>query len=358
MKKIGVIIGDITNSAGTERAICNLSNILQSSPDYKIVILSANSSNGQCYFELNQDIAIEHLNMTPSTIINRIKGYLQFKKKINACVKKYNIDALIGTGHQFNTLLLFVNRNCKKIACEHMNYMSAPYYSRLLRKCAYPFLDAVICLTNKDAKKYTFISKDRLFVIPNSLSFTCDNPSFLTEKRIICVGRLTKQKGWDYLIAATPKIKESLPDWHIDIFGTGEDKDVLVKQMQDNNTSDYISFNEPTKNIRNEMLRSGIMCETSRWEGLPMVLVEAQACGIPIVGFDCPEGPADIIVDGKCGYLIPLGDIELLAKSIIEIAKDKELQIRMGQESYKLSKRFSPEVVADKWFKTLNKVFS
>ncbi|MBR1404732.1 MAG: glycosyltransferase family 4 protein [Treponema sp.] len=350
-KNIAILIGDISESAGTERAVTNLSNILQNSGKYQVVIISHYSENGNtCYYPLNSDVIIEHLEMQNKGLFDRLKKSKLLLRKIEELCKRYQIEILIGTTHGYNIQLSKLVGNVKKIGCEHINYDSAPLYSRVLRKLTYPKLDAVVCLTQKDSEKYRFVGNNKVFVIPNSLSFAVESPAKLENKKIIAVGRLTKQKGWDYLVAAASKIKESLPDWHIDIFGCGEEEENLLMQIKNNHTDDYVSIRSPTPDIKKEMLDSSIMVETSRWEGFPMVLLEAQACGLPLVGFDCPEGPADIIRNGECGYLVPVGNIGKFADCVVKIASDLQLRKKMGQSSFELAKRFSSENIGSKWF--------
>lgn len=357
MKNIAVLIGDISRSAGTERAVTNLSNILQDSGNYQVIIISQYSKNGQkCYYPLNSSVIIKHLEMQNNGLLSRLKDSKIFLKKIAKICANYKVDVIIGTTHGYNIQLSTLNSNVKKIGCEHMIYKAAPWYSRILRRIAYPKLDAVVCLTKNDSEKYKFVEKDKVFVIPNSLSFSIKTPSKLETKRIIAIGRLTKLKGFDYLVAAAKKIKTAIPDWHIDIYGSGEEKEPLLMQMKHNHTDDFVSIHEPTPNIKDEMLSSSIMVETSLLEGLPMILIEGEACGLPIVGFDCPEGPNEIIKDGECGYLVSVGDIETFSACVTKIAKDVELRKKMGKRSFELSERFSPERIGKKWFKLINKL--
>lgn len=357
MKNIAILIGDISRSAGTERAVTNLSNILQNSGNYQVIIISQYSKNGQkCYYPLNSSVKIEHLEMTNNGLSSRLKFSKIFLSKITKICTDYKVDIIIGTTHGYNIQLAKLKIGVKKIGCEHLNYNAAPWYSRILRRFAYPKLNAVVCLTKKDSEKYNFVDKNKVFVIPNSLSFTVETPAKLENKRIIAIGRLAKQKGWDYLVDAAKKIKEAIPDWHIDIYGSGEEKEALLKQMKNNHTDDFIKIREPQQNIKDEMLNSSIIVETSRWEGLPMVLVEGEECGLPLVGFDCPEGPDEIIKDGECGYLVSVGDTEKFAEHVIKIAKDVELRKQMGKKSFKLAERFSPEKVGEKWFCLIEKL--
>lgn len=358
MKKIAILIGNITCSAGTERAVTNLSNILQKSGKVQVVIISHYSHKGEkCFYPLNSGVIIEHLEMSEKDFLGRIRETSMFLKNIEDVCNYYKIEAVIGTTHRYNILLSKIKSNIKKIGCEHINYASAPWYSKFLRRIAYPKLDAVVLLTKKDAEKYSFVKNSKVFVIPNSLSFTVENPAKLENKRIIAVGRLTKQKGWDYLVCASQKIKSAIPDWHIDIFGSGEDKESLLLQIKNCHVEDFITIKEPTPNIKDELLNSSVMVETSRWEGFPMVLVEAQACGLPLVGFDCPEGPSEIIKDGECGFLMQVGDIQKFSDCVIKLAKDKDFRKQMGNRSSELAKRFLPESIGKLWFSVFDLLF-
>ena len=113
---------------------------------------------------------------------------------------------------------------------------------------------------------------------------------------------------------------------------------------------DFVFINEPVKEIREEFEKSSMYLMTSRFEGLPMVLLEAQACGLPIVSFNCPEGPADVINDGEDGYLIDDFNKEELVEKTARIALDEQLRKKMGANAFKRSDRFSEESILKKWY--------
>ena len=242
-----------------------------------------------------------------------------------------------------------MSRKVKKVACEHMSYEACPLISKKIRKFCYPRLSAIVLLTNADAKHYKFIEQSKLFVIPNSLSFIADEPAKLENKRIIAVGRLTEQKGFDILMSIAQIIKDEIPDWHIDIFGDGEDKSKLLELISEKKLESFVTINPPTKNIKEELLSSSLFVMTSRWEGLPMILLEAKACGLPIVSFDCPEGPADVIRDCEDGFLIECGDISALSEKIILLGKNQELRKQFGMMAKQSSNKYTASSIFIKW---------
>ena len=355
MNNIAIIIGNISNHAGTERAVTNLANLLVKSNKYNISIISMYSKNGdKCYYDINKSIIIHHLNLSNKNKIARLLNYLIFLRKVNRIINFNNIECIIGTTHAINSLISNYRKKVKTIGCEHMSYNACPPISRHIRKILYKKLDSVVVLTNADAKHYSFIQKDKLYVIPNSVSFECDYSSTLENKRMIAVGRLTYQKGYDILINIAKQIKNECPEWTIDIFGDGEDKENLLKLISENELNNYIHIKNPTQNIQNELLNSSLYLMTSRFEGLPMVLIEAQVCGLPIVSFNCPEGPADVVSDNANGYLVTMNNRDEYANKVIALCKNINLRKEFGRIAKESAKKYSTERIYEKWVELFN----
>jgi glycosyltransferase involved in cell wall biosynthesis len=347
MKKIAIIICDITKRAGTERAVCNLANLLTESQKYMITIISSHSASGDAAYDINKDIQICHLGLLQySNRITRLRLYRLLIKKINRICKENNIDIVLATNHGINCTLPFL-KEVKTIACEHLNYMAAPFASRILRKIMYSFLDAVVVLTVSDAKHYFF--HKNVQVIPNSFSFSSDKQSKLINKVILAVGRLTHQKGFDLLINAISLIEDECKGWTVKIIGAGEDEEKLKKQIEALNLGNLIKIYPTTNVIVQEYLEASIYVLSSRWEGLPMVLIEAQSCGLPIVSFDCPVGPADIVHHNEDGLLVRNGDIYALSSEIAKLICDENKRKNIGKEAIKNSSKFKADNIFPLW---------
>lgn len=352
--EIFILINDITRHAGMERAVCNLANILIKK--HTVTIISRDTNAGNAFFPIDSKIQLIHLgtDICHAPTLQKLKKYVCMYKKLRELAKENTGAVFIATISSVNALITLLGKNIKTIGCEHFNYDAACLRQKVLRRIFYPRLDFVVCLTNEDAKRYTFIKNNRLFVIPNSLSFECDITSNCTAKRIIAVGRLTKQKGFDLLLDSAVLMKERIPDWHLDIFGDGEDKDALLEKIVRLKLQTFVSIKSPTKNIELEYIASSLFVMSSRWEGLPMVLLEAQHCGIPAVSFDCQTGPSEVIVHGETGFIVPLGDVTALAEKTIELALNEEMRISFGKKAKENSKRFSTEDIEKKWDELLN----
>ena len=174
--------------------------------------------------------------------------------------------------------------------------------------------------------------------------------------RILSAGRLTKQKGYDFLLQAWARISKKYPTWRIDIFGHGDMETTLNRMIIDYKLSDCTRINEQSDNIYEEYETSSIFVLSSRYEGFGLVLVEAMSCGVPCISFDCPNGPAELITHGEDGLLVPLGDIEKLAESIEWMITHEEERLRMSNKARQKAKQYTAEVIMPQWVELFEKV--
>ena len=357
MKKISIYIENILNAAGTERAVINLANNLDKN-GYQVEILSLYSDFGFPFFELSPNVNIKHLDI--KLYGSLFKRGLQLFITINKLFKSIHNDfrIVIGTVHSLNlflTIIKFFKRKNKYIGCEHIDYDAATVLVIKFRKLLYPFLDSIVVLTNNDYHKY--IIRDGLkncIIIPNEISFYPDEIPFYSKKRIIAIGRFTLQKGFDILIDDIKDVLLSNPDWTLSIIGDGEMKGVLEKKIVNYKLDKQIFLKPFTTKIKEEFLDASIYIMTSRFEGLPMVLLEAKACGLPIISYDCPSGPKEIIKDGLDGFLVPFQNKQIFNEKLILLLKSEELRENMGRNAKKNALAFSPQHIYSKWLLIFN----
>lgn len=351
MKTISILLTNITKAAGTERAVVNLANIL-SSLGYSVIILSTDSKDGFPAYNLDEKVIIFHfgLKIASAKGFFKVAEYKKLKQQIENLIKEKRIDCIVGTYSFFNALITKI-KNVKTIGCEHFNYFSASKFHRIVRRIFYPRLDAVVVLTEHDKKHYSFLKN--CFLIPNSLSFQTEIKTSWSEKKVLSIGRLTKQKGFDFLIEAVKELKNDFPDWHFEIVGTGEDEKLLKDLVSKYKLKDNVLFLPPTKDVVSLYKSASIYCMSSRWEGLPMVLIEAQCCGLPIASFDCPEGPAEVVLNNENGFLCKSENSHDLAEKLKFLMNDKSLREKFGKNAYECSKRFSSETIGEKWRRLL-----
>lgn len=223
---------------------------------------------------------------------------------------------------------------------------------RLVRR-----FDRFVVLTEEDARMWGEIPGMR--VIPNAaldlgaagngadLSVAQNRP----EKRVIAVGRLDYQKGFDRLIDAWALVQKDgrFADWRLDIFGQGEWKEMLDRKIQKLGIEKSARLDAPVKNIAAEYAASSMLVMSSHYEGFPMVMVEAMSLGLPVVTFDYKCGPKDIIDDGRNGLLVKEGDIKGLADAMMSLMASPATIRRMSAEARKVTEKYSEEKVMGMW---------
>lgn len=218
--------------------------------------------------------------------------------------------------------------------------------------------DRFVVLTEED--KGYWGDLHNIKVIPNAAIAAEAERSDCTAHRVIAVGRLDYQKGFDRLIEAWRIVKKESDyyDWRLDIFGQGEWKEVLNRIINNYGLSDSTRINSPTNGIWNEYASSSLLVMSSHFEGLPMVMIEAMTCGLPPVTFDFKCGPKDIIDNGRNGLLVPEGDIPGLAEAMMALMRDDTLRSKMGDEAQRIREKFSEEKVMGSWIELFEDLVS
>lgn len=353
VKNVCFLVGNLSHSGGTEKVTTLISNQL-SQKDYQVSILSLVDGKDS-FFPINSEIQTYSLF---SKKISMRKNYFSAVSKIREFCIHHKVDTLIVVDSIscVFTVPALMGLGIKHICWEHFN-LKVNLNSRfrdLGRWMASKWCDHIVTLTERDKKfweeKYKINSKNMLIAISNpNTSNIEDNKPLLDYKNILTVGRLTHQKGYDLLIEAWAKIAHSLPEWKITIVGIGEDEKMLKKMAKDHNVQQSIHFVGQQKNMDFFYRESSFFCMTSRFEGLPMVLLEAQSYGLPIIAFDCDTGPAELI-DESNGFLVSNECVDELASKIFTIANmDKQLFEKMSEHTKVTIKKFSIANVIDKW---------
>ena len=353
MKKIFFLIGNLDRSGGTERVTSLIANELVEQ-DYNISILSLNGGS-EPFFELNTNVQIHSLY--PENVSFK-KNFIGAIWKIRQFIKYNEVDTLIvvDTISCLFTIPALYGLRTKHICWEHFNFNNNNgVKSRdLARKLAANYCDYVVTLTKRDKElwqKYLKNIKSKIISISNPNPYeNVEYNARLNHKKVLAVGRLTSVKGFDLLIDAWAQVCDANNDWTLCIVGSGEEEEKLKEQAQLLNIFERCNFIPATKDVEQYYKTSSIYCLSSRFEGFPMVLLEAQAFGLPIGAFNCDTGPAEIVVDGVNGLLVKVGEAEQLASclsSIIDIS-DEKYGI-MSSNAIESSQRFSVKEITKLW---------
>lgn len=188
-----------------------------------------------------------------------------------------------------------------------------------------------------------------LTMIPDPLPLNLDARSDLQSKRIVTIGRYSYEKGYDYLLRIWAIVEKRCPDWQLNVYAMG-DPTPYVKLMDELSIDQRrCHLNSSLVDVESEYLRSSILVQPSRTEGFGLVLVEAMACGLPVVAFDCENGPRSLITDGEDGYLIPAYDVELFSERLITLMNDESLRKTMGEKGIIKSQQYHISKIAQQW---------
>ena len=219
--------------------------------------------------------------------------------------------------------------------------------------------DKFVVLTEED--KGYWGNLPNMVVIPNSVAMHADAPAPLTGKTVIAVGRYSYQKALDRLVDAWKIVMDRIgPDsgWRLRLVGDGETRPDLEAQIARLGLQDNIRFGKVEKDMASVYQGASILALSSRYEGLPMVLLEAETFGVPCVSFACKCGPKDVIRDGENGLLVPEGDIPALAEALLKVIQDPDLLVRMGAAAYQDAVRWRPEQIMQQWNSLFESILS
>lgn len=352
-KHICFFIGSISNGAGTERITISLVNLFIEK-GYRVSIVCL-CQVGNPFFAVDSRVQVYSIFSSPCIFTLH---YLQIVRKLYLYLKKERVDILINVDvilAIFSVPLKLFLSQVKVVSWEHFNYKSNLGIARRDwgRKLSQRYANAIVTLTEQDRsfyleKKY---NRAKVYAIPNFLDSFPNRYANMGSKLVLAVGRCTCQKGFDLLINIWKDVKknEVAKDWKLKIVGDGEDKDKLVEQAKTLNLLTSIEFYPAQKDLSVYYMNSSIYVMTSRYEGLPMVLLEAISYGLPIISYDCLTGPQEIINDRVNGYLIPFGQKELFASKLLQLMERDDERKSMQKEAVSFSRRYSIDETCRRW---------
>ncbi len=360
----------LCNPGGMERVLVNKVTYLVERLHWDISIVTTDQKGRPSFYPLPAGVRVTDLGINYSddnvkSVTGKILGYLQKRRRHNrlltSLLEREKPDIVVSLYPSESSFIPDIKDGSKKVLELHFcKYFRLQYGrkgllgiidkwrthqdERIVRR-----FDKFVVLTNED-KEY-WGNLHNIEVIPNAAMNMGGHFSDVANHRVIAVGRLDYQKGFDRLIQAWCYIQRDgrYQDWHLDIFGQGEWHEMLENMISERNLNDSIRLNNPTNQIGREYAQSSLIVMTSNYEGFGMVLVEAMACGVPAVAFDCKCGPRDIISDGENGLLVPNGDIPGLAEAMMKLMGDYELRRRMSVKARQVVDTYSEKAVMDKW---------
>ena len=371
--------------AGVERVFSDKMNWLAEN-GYEVMLVTYEQGDHPNAFSLHSsiihnDLDVRFFKLSQYSVLKRCFEYFRcrnrFRKNLQLQVDTFKPDVIITTTYQLNLLdLIFaIKSNSKMVIESHVAFYKAKksgnfprnsllynmanlydsYYLRYVKK-----MDVLVALTAGDANEWKRYCK-KVLIIPNPLTCFPSEEDLNTKQnthRIIAVGRLNEQKGFDLLIEAFSKIADLCPEWTVDIFGNGDDKERLQAMIFSKHLENRIFLNSSTPDIYREYMRSDFLVLSSRYEGFALVLIEAMSCCLPCVAFKCKFGPEDIITDGQNGLLVSNGDINKLGDSIMWMIEHIKERTIMGNTARLSSARYNKDIIMKEWTSLFSSLMS
>lgn len=374
--RIAYCIPSLDHSGGMERVLTTKANYLADHLNYDINIIITDDKGKKPYFPLSEkinviqlDINIDNLWQYPTwkRVYLYHKKMKEYKRRLEICLRHLRADITISLLRREINFLCDIKDESIKVGEIHFgrykyreaNFRFLPTYAnKLITKKWMAQLDKkvkqlnrFVVLTHEDAIYWKALPN--LIVIPNPITIYEGIHSNCSQKRAIAVGRYTYQKGFDILISTWKEVYHKHPDWELCIFGGGN-REEFLKQVDKLGLRGVIKCKGPVNNIMKEYQDSSIMVLSSRFEGLPLVLMEAMSIGLPPVAFACPCGPKDIITNGEDGILCENGNTQELENGICKLIEDEQLRKEMGCKAAISIQRYNLDIIMQQWNQLFN----
>jgi len=358
-------------AGGVERVLTLKANYFAEHFGYDITIILTEGKGKPFFYPLSDNVKTVNLDINferlwTCSFLKKIIVYMrkqsQFRQRLTAALMGIRPDITISLLRREINFINDIQDGSRKIGEIHINRANyrnfdksetnivkrlfSNYWSGSLVKhlCR---LDRLVVLTESDAEAWVELS--RVAVIPDPLSITPATHSPLTEKRVVCIARYSHEKGIDLLLRSWKKAETASADWRLDVYGDGNTAsyEQLIDELHINRGR--CQLHGRTSDVEKAYFGSSIFVLSSRFEGFGLVLVEAMACGLPVVAFDCPWGPRSIIRDGEDGLLAAAENPDDLADKLLLLMADEALRQRMSDTAIKNVQRFRIEQIAEKW---------
>ena len=373
--KLIYCIHSVYNPGGMERVLLNKVRYLVEKMGWEILIVTTDQHNRPPFYPFPAEVRMVDLGINYSEdntkgTLAKVRGYLkrrtQHKKALTTLLMQERADIVVSLYPSESSFLPTIKDGSKKVLELHyckffrLQYgrkglmgLIDRYRTRLDERLVRRF-DRFVVLTEED--KGYWGNLPNIEVIPNAALFIAPRHSTQTEKRVIAVGRLDYQKGFDRLIEAWALVQQNpaCRSWRLDIFGQGEWQEMLEEMIRERDLGQTAQINPPSKQIGEEYAASSILVMSSHYEGFPMVMIEAMACGVPVVSYDFKCGPRDIIREGDNGLIIPEGDISALAEGICRLIQEEELRRSMSMKAQEVTTTYSEDKVMRRWITLFN----
>ena len=375
------------SAGGVERVVSYKASYFADQLGYDVTIIVTEGKGGACYFPLSDKVKVINFELGfeelwKASFMKKVFLYLTkqrlYKRLLKDELMRIRPNITISMLRREINFLTEIPDGSKKIGELHVNRANYRNFeandSNWLKRLFARFwmkslvgrlkrLDQLVVLTDKSKNSWPELSN--VTVIPDPITIEVKSEKVKSEKcinRVVTIGRYAYQKGYDLLLQAWAEVEGMKSEemksekWTLDIYGQGDQTHYRRLMTELGIDANQCHLNGPVEDVVNAYLDSSIFVLSSRFEGFGMVLVEAMACGLPVVSFDCPAGPDEIITDGVDGLLVPSGDVHALAEKIMLLMSDEDMRRRLGQQALQTAQRYDMANLANQWTTLFEKV--
>lgn len=352
--KILYITNGIDGSGGLERVLSIKASLMAEDSAYEVHILVLNAGQTDTFFPFSDKIRVHAIHAAG----NPVQYYRQYKAGINKVANEVQPDliSVCDDGLKGFWVPALLQWKCPIIYERHASVLidaGSGRLSRLKNRVIHRIMqsrvasfDRFVVLTEGNRREW---KGSNVTVIPNPIAGFPERKANLQSSRVIAVGSQSYNKGYDRLLKVWQEVHQIYPDWHLQVYGRKNEALGLEALAKSLGIAQVVSFNDPVADIQDKYLESSIMVLPSRSEGFGMVLVEAMACGLPCVAFDCPHGPRDIVTDGVDGFLVDDGDIGTFSEKVKLLIRDPQLRQQLGDTATAAAARYAPQYIVRQW---------
>ena len=385
------------SAGGVERVVSFKASYFAEQLEYDVTVIVTEGKGRDCYFPLSDKVKVINYELGfeelwRASFLKKVFLYLtkqrRYKRLLKAELLRIRPDFTISMLRREINFLTSIHDGSKKIGELHVNRANYRNFetndSNVFKRLFAQFwmkslvsklkrLDQLVVLTDKSKSSWSELSN--VSVIPDPITILREKGTVNSEKfaaagkrevgvnRVVTIGRYAYQKGYDLLLQAWAEVERTrkeergrrneemreLENWTLDIYGQGDQTDYRQLMAELGIDSNRCHLNGPVEDVVKAYQESSVFVLSSRFEGFGMVLIEAMACGLPVVSFDCPAGPDEIITDGVDGLLVPSGDVHTLAEKLMVLMSDDNLRRRLGQQARQTAQRYEMTTIANQW---------
>lgn len=348
MQRLLYITTNLDNSGGVARILSVKLNYLVETYGYHVSVINTNTITDIFFYHFSSKIKFYSIET---------KNLFKYRNELREVVDRINPNIIINCDNGLKGALLPFLINYKRALLYERHCGSSVLTDGLLERLKFKVSNAVLKLRIKKYRAFVVLNTEEeqdwksnnVLVISNPMWFKSDSTiALLKNKTTIAVGRFSYQKGYDVLLNIWKIVVDNYPEWKLNIYGEG-DKDNFIELALELDVLDSVQFLNPVEDIKSVYLNASMLLNTSRYEPFGLSVIEAMACGLPVITFDNALGPKNYIISGENGFLIEKDNLEIYAQKIMFLMENEDERLRISSNAKNVVKDYNLDAIMKQW---------